>query len=73
VAGKAKPSGKPTSTRLDKATDQWRSAKKKERAARDNLAAVVRELVKSGAMTEGRIATETGIPRMTIRKMLGKE
>jgi len=57
---------------ISKAAKDWRSAKKKERAARDNLADVVVAAVKSGALTESKIAQLTDIPRMTIRKMLGK-
>jgi hypothetical protein len=55
-----------------KAAKEWRAAKKRERAARDALAEVVRGAVGNGALTENRIAQLTEIPRMTIRKMLGK-
>lgn len=57
---------------LEKATKQWRAAKKSERAARDALASVVSEVVASGQMSEHKVARVTAIPRMTIRKMLGK-
>jgi len=73
MAPKDKDSAKAAQQRLERATDQWRAAKKKERAARDDLAVVVRATVRAGHMTESKIATQTGIPRMTIRKMLGKE
>ena len=55
-----------------KAAQEWKAAKKKERAARDALAAVVWKYVSSGVLTENKIAQSTEIPRMTIRKMLGK-
>ncbi|MBU6147546.1 MAG: hypothetical protein KGP10_05190 [Actinomycetales bacterium] len=54
------------------ATSDWRAAKKRERAARDSLAGLVRATVAEGVLTENKIATVTDIPRMTIRKMLGK-
>jgi uncharacterized membrane protein len=57
---------------LSKATKQWREAKKKERAARDALALLVRDVVDSDVMSENKVAEVTDIPRMTIRKMLGK-
>jgi DNA invertase Pin-like site-specific DNA recombinase len=57
---------------LTKATKEWRAAKKKERAARDALAEVVVSTVKSGVLNENKVAQVTDIPRMTIRKMLGK-
>lgn len=57
---------------LRKATKEWRRAKAREREARDALAALVTELVDKQTMNENRIATLTDIPRMTIRKMLGK-
>ncbi len=57
---------------LAKATKQWRDAKKKERAARDALALLVRDVVDSDVMSENKVAEVTDIPRMTIRKMLGK-
>lgn len=58
---------------LEKATKEWRAAKKKERAARDKLAAVVQGSVESGILSESKISQLTEIPRMTIRKMLGKD
>lgn len=69
---------KPPSTKaeaaksLAKATKQWRDAKKKERAARDALAALVCDVVEADLMSENKVAEVTDIPRMTIRKMLGK-
>ena len=57
---------------LEKATKDWRAAKKKERAARDKLAAVVQGSVAAGVLSESKISQLTEIPRMTIRKMLGK-
>lgn len=71
--GKAVPSSKTDAEKaLKKATKEWRAAKKRERAARDGLAAVVRDVVSTGAMNENKVAVLTDIPRMTIRKMLGK-
>ncbi len=58
---------------LEKATKDWRAAKKRERAARDALAAVVASTVHDGVLTENKVASVTAIPRMTIRKMLGKD
>jgi hypothetical protein len=58
---------------LDKAAKEWRAAKKKERAARDKLAAVVQGSVETGILSESKISQLTEIPRMTIRKMLGKD
>jgi hypothetical protein len=58
---------------LKRATKQWRAAKKRERASREELATLVRTLVDSGVLSENKVATLTDIPRMTIRKMLGKE
>lgn len=58
---------------LLQATKEWRAAKKRERAARDALAALVVDTVESGVLNENKIAQTTDIPRMTIRKMLGKE
>ncbi len=58
---------------LKKATKEWRAAKKRERAARDELANVVRSVVTSGVMNENKVSGLTDIPRMTIRKMLGKD
>ena len=57
---------------LEKATKDWRAAKKKEREARDEVARIVVETVKAGLVTENKAAKITDIPRMTIRKMLGK-
>lgn len=53
--------------------EAWREAKARERAARDALAVLVREGVATAAFTETKAAKWTGIPRMTIRKMLGKD
>ena len=61
-----------TSAAVERAAKQWKSAKKDERAARDALAAVVTEAVASGHLNESKVAKLTEIPRMTIRKMLGK-
>lgn len=58
---------------LAKATKQWRDAKKKERAARDALAVLVCEVVEADVMSENKVSEVTDIPRMTIRKMLGKD
>lgn len=55
----------------DSATE-WRAAKKRERAARETLASAVRIHVGAETLSENKISTITGIPRMTIRKMLGK-
>lgn len=57
---------------IEKAAKEWRSAKKAERASRESLAALVQEHVDSELLSENKISTATGIPRMTIRKMLGK-
>ena len=57
---------------LTSATKDWKAAKKAERAARDRLASVVTDAVASGILNESKVATITSIPRMTIRKMLGK-
>jgi hypothetical protein len=57
---------------LEKATKQWRAAKKSERTARDTLASVVSDVVDSGVLNENKVSRLTEIPRMTIRKMLGK-
>ncbi len=71
----SKPNNSKSSTTkaLEKATKDWRSAKKRERAARNALAAIVNEAVGSGVMSENKVASITAIPRMTIRKMLGKD
>jgi len=58
---------------LQKAAKDWKAAKKKERAARNVLAAVVVESVKKELLTENKVSSVTNIPRMTIRKMLGKD
>jgi hypothetical protein len=58
---------------LSQATKQWRNAKKKERAARDALAVLVCEVVEADVMSENKVSEVTDIPRMTIRKMLGKD
>jgi hypothetical protein len=58
---------------LQKAAKDWKAAKKKERAARNVLAALVVKSVNTGLHTENKIAAVTDIPRMTIRKMLGKD
>ena len=57
---------------VEKAAKTWKAAKKDERAARDALAAVVADVVASGQLNESKVAKLTAIPRMTIRKMLGK-
>jgi len=57
---------------VEAAAIEWRAAKKHERAARETLAGVVRLHVDSETLSENKISTITGIPRMTIRKMLGK-
>jgi diacylglycerol kinase len=72
MAGQREPDKAGFTKSIGKAAKEWRAAKKKERAARDHLAAVVVAAVKSGALTESKIAQLTDIPRMTIRKMLGK-
>jgi len=60
------------SAAVEKAAKQWKAAKKDERAARDALAAVVSDSVAKGLLNESKVARLTEIPRMTIRKMLGK-
>lgn len=57
---------------LEKATKEWRLAKKDERDARDEVARIVVDAVKAGLVTENKASKITDIPRMTIRKMLGK-
>lgn len=57
---------------VEKAAKDWRLAKKNERAARDALATVVSDAVSRGLLNESKVAKLTEIPRMTIRKMLGK-
>jgi hypothetical protein len=61
------------SKQVVKAAKDWRAAKKRERAARDALAQIVVAAVKAGLLTENKISNLTDIPRMTIRKMLGKD
>jgi transcription initiation factor TFIIIB Brf1 subunit/transcription initiation factor TFIIB len=60
------------SKQIVKAAKDWKSAKKRERDSRDALAALVIAAVSKGVLTENKIAQLTQIPRMTIRKMLGK-
>jgi hypothetical protein len=60
------------SAAVEKAAKHWKAAKKDERDARDALAALVADSVARGLLNESRIAKLTEIPRMTIRKMLGK-
>ncbi len=57
---------------IELAAKEWHASKKKERAHRDQLATLVREHVDSELLSENKVSTATGIPRMTIRKMLGK-
>ncbi len=57
---------------LEAATKKWHAAKKRERAERDALAALVSQVVHDGILSENKVARVTSIPRMTIRKMLGK-
>lgn len=57
---------------VKKAGKEWRAAKQREREARELLATLVRDVVESKTLTENKIAKITDIPRMTIRKMLGK-
>ena len=61
------------SAALEEAVQRWRAAKKRERAERDALARLVRQIVRDDLMSENKVATLTEIPRMTIRKMLGKD
>lgn len=70
--GKAPSSKTEAEKALRKAVKDWQAAKKRERAARDSLAEVVKAVVGGGIMNENKVATLTDIPRMTIRKMLGK-
>lgn len=58
---------------INAAAQQWQAAKKSERAARHHLAELVNVAVRGGVVSENRIAKSTEIPRMTIRKMLGKD
>jgi predicted HTH domain antitoxin len=69
----SKASSGPTEKELLSAAKAWKAAKKAERARRDALAKVVVSAVKQGTVSENRAATVTGVPRMTIRKMLGKD
>jgi hypothetical protein len=57
---------------VELAAKEWQAAKKRERAARNEFAALVQEHVDSELLSENKVSTATGIPRMTIRKMLGK-
>ena len=57
---------------VEEAAAEWRATKKREREAREILATVVRNHVDSETLSENKISTITGIPRMTIRKMMGK-
>jgi len=57
---------------VEEAAAEWRETKKRERAARESLATAVRNHVDSETLSENKISTITGIPRMTIRKMMGK-
>jgi len=71
--GKADPRpSSATTAAVEQAAKQWKAAKKAERAARDALAVVVAQAVASGQLNESKVAKLTSIPRMTIRKMLGK-
>jgi DNA invertase Pin-like site-specific DNA recombinase len=58
---------------ISTAAQDWRAAKKAERSARQRLAGLVNEAVQAGIVSENKIAKSTEIPRMTIRKMLGKD
>lgn len=60
-------------TEIGVAAEQWRAAKQTERAARQQLATLVNTAVRTGLVTENKVAKTTEIPRMTIRKMLGKD
>jgi hypothetical protein len=57
---------------VERSAKEWQIAKKRERAARNEFAALVQEHVDSELLSENKVSTATGIPRMTIRKMLGK-
>lgn len=61
------------SAALEEAVQRWRAARKRERGERDALARLVRQIVRDDLMSENKVATLTEIPRMTIRKMLGKD
>lgn len=69
----SKPSSGTAEKELLAAAKAWKAAKKAERARRDALARVVVAAVKQGLVSENKVSTLTGIPRMTIRKMLGKD
>lgn len=69
----SKPSSSATEKELLSAAKAWKAAKKAERGRRDALARVVVASVKQGLVSENKVSTLTGIPRMTIRKMLGKD
>lgn len=74
MMAKDEPSGAAAAKKqVERAAKEWRAAKKRERAARESLAEVVRQYVKAGVLTENKVASITDIPRMTIRKMLGKD
>ena len=60
------------SRQIVKAAKEWKTAKKRERDARDALAGLVISAVSKGILTENKVAQLTQVPRMTIRKMLGK-
>jgi len=60
------------SKEIVKAANSWRLAKKHERASREAFAVLVRKAVSGGVLSENKVAQLTEIPRMTIRKMLGK-
>lgn len=72
VAKDADPEREAAIEALTEAARAWRAAKKAERQARDDLAGLVRDVVSSGRLSENKVAGSTKIPRMTIRKMLGK-
>jgi class 3 adenylate cyclase len=72
VAKRAPRTAAEATAQLDRATKQWRTAKKHERDARDALALIVVDVVGSGTLSENKVSRLTEIPRMTIRKMLGK-
>lgn len=57
---------------VKKAGKEWRAAKQRERESRELLATLVREVVGSKVLNENKVSKLTDIPRMTIRKMLGK-
>lgn len=57
---------------VKKAGKEWRAAKQRERESREVLASLVRDVVDSKVLNENKVSKLTDIPRMTIRKMLGK-